>query len=215
MTGDNFGRDDLAIFANITPEFASPIGKRTPAQMARSTVVSSLADVILVSGPMAGAEPDVQTVADVREAVDPGVPVLLNTGREGRDDRAVPQVRRRLHRRLGPQARRLHLERSRPRTRQALHRRRAQCLRRGPLLLGIDLGSSGVKATLVSPERGIVASTSREVALYSDHVGWAEADPDEWWQRHVRGHRATTQLRRVRPTPTWWLSPSRAWCRRW
>src|SRR5665213_3496269 len=51
----------------------------------------------------------------------------------------------------------------------------------GPLLLGIDLGSSGVKATLVSPERGIVASTSREVALYSEYVGWAEADPAEWW----------------------------------
>ena len=76
----NFGRDDLAIFANITPEFASSIGQRTPAQMAKSTVVSSLADVILVSGPMAGAEPDVHTVADVREAVDPSVPVLLNTG---------------------------------------------------------------------------------------------------------------------------------------
>jgi xylulokinase len=52
----------------------------------------------------------------------------------------------------------------------------------GPLLLGIDLGSSSVKATLVSPERGIVASTSREVALYSDFVGWAEADPQEWWR---------------------------------
>jgi len=76
----NFGRDDLAIFANITPEFASPIGKRTPAQMAKSTVVSSLADVILVSGPMAGSEPDVQTVAEVRGAVDASVPVLLNTG---------------------------------------------------------------------------------------------------------------------------------------
>ncbi len=49
------------------------------------------------------------------------------------------------------------------------------------LLLGIDLGSSGIKATLVSPERGIVASTSADVALYSDHPGWAEADPGEWW----------------------------------
>ncbi len=75
-----FGREDLAIFANITPEFASPIGQRSAAQMARSTVVSSLADAILVSGPMAGAEPDVSTVADVRESVDPAVPVLLNTG---------------------------------------------------------------------------------------------------------------------------------------
>jgi predicted TIM-barrel enzyme len=76
----HFGRDDLAIFANVTPEFASSTGTRTPAQMARSTVVSSLADVILVSGPMAGSEPDVRTVADVREALDPDVAVLLNTG---------------------------------------------------------------------------------------------------------------------------------------
>lgn len=76
----NFGRDDLAIFANVTPEFASSTGSRSPAELARSTVVSSLADVILVSGPMAGSEPDVQTVAEVREALDKTVPVLLNTG---------------------------------------------------------------------------------------------------------------------------------------
>lgn len=76
----NFGRDDLAIFANVTPEFASSLGSRSPAEMARSTVVSSLADVILVSGPMAASEPDVKTVASVREALDKTVPVLLNTG---------------------------------------------------------------------------------------------------------------------------------------
>ena len=52
---------------------------------------------------------------------------------------------------------------------------------RGPLLLGLDLGSSGVKATLISPSSGIVASTSRGVDLYSDHAGWAEADPQQWW----------------------------------
>ena len=75
-----FGRDDLAIFANVTPEFASSTGTRTPAQIAQSTVVSSLVDVILVSGPMAGAEPDLRTVAEVREALDPSIPVLLNTG---------------------------------------------------------------------------------------------------------------------------------------
>jgi len=52
----------------------------------------------------------------------------------------------------------------------------------GPrLLLGIDLGSSGVKAVLLDPERGIVASSTRDVALHSDHPGWAEADPREWW----------------------------------
>jgi membrane complex biogenesis BtpA family protein len=72
--------DDLGIFMNITPEFASSTGSRTPAQIAHSTVVSSLADAILVSGPMAGAGPDVSTVAEVRDAVPEDVPVLLNTG---------------------------------------------------------------------------------------------------------------------------------------
>lgn len=72
--------NDLGIFMNITPEFASSIGKRTAAQVAQSTVVSSLADAILVSGPMAGAEPEVSTLAEVRKAVPAEVPVLLNTG---------------------------------------------------------------------------------------------------------------------------------------
>ena len=71
---------DLAVLMNVTPEFASPIGRRTPAQAARSAVVSSLADAILVSGPMAGSEPDVATLAEVREAVPAEVPVFLNTG---------------------------------------------------------------------------------------------------------------------------------------
>jgi xylulokinase len=49
------------------------------------------------------------------------------------------------------------------------------------LLLGIDLGSSGVKAVLLDAEIGIVATQSHEVALFSDHPGWAEADHHEWW----------------------------------
>jgi membrane complex biogenesis BtpA family protein len=76
----SFGREDLGIFANITPEFASPVGTRTAAQIAQSTVVSTMPDVILVSGPMAGSEPDVKTVAEVRASVDATIPVLLNTG---------------------------------------------------------------------------------------------------------------------------------------
>jgi uncharacterized protein len=72
--------DELAVLMNVTPEFASPIGTRSPAQSARSAVVSSLADAILVSGPMAGAEPDRSTLAEVRASVPEEVPVLLNTG---------------------------------------------------------------------------------------------------------------------------------------
>ena len=76
----NYDRNDLAVFMNVTPEFASAIGQRTAPAIARSTVISSLADVILVSGPMAGSQPDVETVSSIREAVPEDVPVLLNTG---------------------------------------------------------------------------------------------------------------------------------------
>jgi membrane complex biogenesis BtpA family protein len=72
--------DELAIFMNVTPEFASSSGQRSPIEVAKSVAVSSLPDAILISGPMAGAEPSMSTLADVRSAVPPEVPVLLNTG---------------------------------------------------------------------------------------------------------------------------------------
>ena len=74
------GADETAILMNVTPEFASPVGARTPAQIAKSVVVSSLPDAILVSGAMAGAAPDLALVTEVRQGVPREVPVLLNTG---------------------------------------------------------------------------------------------------------------------------------------
>lgn len=71
---------NIAVFMNVTPEFASTTGGRSPAEVARSVAVSSLPDAILVSGPMAGAEPQVPTVAEVRKVVPAEIPVLLNTG---------------------------------------------------------------------------------------------------------------------------------------
>ncbi len=83
--------EDVRIFANITPEFASPLGNRTVAQRAKSAVVSTLVDVILVSGPMAGAEPDVSWVREAKEAVGDEVPVLLNTGAKASNIRTFLQ----------------------------------------------------------------------------------------------------------------------------
>jgi len=74
------GADGVRIFANVTPEFASPLGSRTPAERARSAVTSSLVDAILVAGPAAGSAPSREVVASVREAVKGQVPVFLNTG---------------------------------------------------------------------------------------------------------------------------------------
>jgi membrane complex biogenesis BtpA family protein len=71
--------EHVAVFMNITPEFASTIGNRTIAQTARSVRVSSLADAILVSGPMAGAEPSLDAVREAKSG-SPETPVFANTG---------------------------------------------------------------------------------------------------------------------------------------
>jgi uncharacterized protein len=74
------GADDLAVFANVTPEFASSVGRRPAEAVARSVATSALPDAILVSGAMAGDEPELRTLAAIREAVPPDIPVFLNTG---------------------------------------------------------------------------------------------------------------------------------------
>jgi len=71
--------EHVAVFMNITPEFASSIGTRDVATTARSVSVSSLADVILVSGPMAGAEPSLNAVREAKRGC-PETPVFANTG---------------------------------------------------------------------------------------------------------------------------------------
>lgn len=72
--------EEVRILMNVTPELASPIGARSAGQVAKSAVVSSLADAILVSGPMQGAEPSPEVLREAYEAVGGAVPVLLNTG---------------------------------------------------------------------------------------------------------------------------------------
>ena len=71
---------NVAVFMNITPEFASSVGTRDIATTARSVRVSSLADAILVSGPMAGAEPSVYAVREAKRGCGDETPVFANTG---------------------------------------------------------------------------------------------------------------------------------------
>ncbi len=72
------GADDVAVFFNISAEFAYNLDRRPLEVIAKSTVFSSLSDVILVSGPMTGAPPTPEMVAKVKNEVD--VPVFVNTG---------------------------------------------------------------------------------------------------------------------------------------
>ena len=84
--------EDVQVFANITPEFASPLGNRSVADRARSAVVSTLVDALLIAGSMAGAAPDISTLKEAKDAVGDSVPVYLNTGATVDNIRSFLQV---------------------------------------------------------------------------------------------------------------------------
>lgn len=48
-------------------------------------------------------------------------------------------------------------------------------------LLGIDLGASSLKATLIAPDGTVKASASAPVSTQVRHFGWAEQDPAAWF----------------------------------
>lgn len=53
------------------------------------------------------------------------------------------------------------------------------------LLLGVDFGTSAVKASLLDPDTGCVVASSvipqREIPRLVTQPGWCEQDPDDWW----------------------------------
>ncbi len=50
------------------------------------------------------------------------------------------------------------------------------------MFLGIDLGTSGVKAILLDHEDRVVAQESAPLVVSRPHPLWSEQDPDDWWE---------------------------------
>ena len=48
-------------------------------------------------------------------------------------------------------------------------------------ILGLDIGTTSTIGILIRPPDQTLALASRPVALRSEHVGWAEEDPEQWW----------------------------------
>ena len=57
-------------------------------------------------------------------------------------------------------------------------------------LLGFDIGSSSVKVALLHAETGetvaSATSTKTELPMIALQTGWAEQDPDMWWQEAIK-----------------------------
>lgn len=50
------------------------------------------------------------------------------------------------------------------------------------LLLGVDIGTSACKVAVFNKEGHVLASATGDYQVYYPNPGWAEQDPDEWWE---------------------------------
>jgi xylulokinase len=49
-------------------------------------------------------------------------------------------------------------------------------------LVGLDVGTTGVKAVAISPDGELLATDEESYPLSTPHPGWAEQDPEDWWR---------------------------------
>jgi uncharacterized protein len=119
----NLGRPDLKLLFNINAEFAHSLDARPIELRAKSAIFSSLADAILVSGPITGQAVNQSDLRKVSEAIQ-GTPVFANTGVN--IDNVDLVGRGRGHRRNPFQGRRQHLECGRRRAGEEIHGCRRQ-----------------------------------------------------------------------------------------
>ncbi len=49
-------------------------------------------------------------------------------------------------------------------------------------LVGLDVGTTGVKALAITPTGDVVATAEESYPLSTPQPGWAEQDPEDWWR---------------------------------
>jgi xylulokinase len=60
----------------------------------------------------------------------------------------------------------------------------------GDLFLGLDVGTSGIKAILVAPNGDVVRSANTPLQLATPQPGWAEQHPESWWEATITSIRS-------------------------
>lgn len=59
----------------------------------------------------------------------------------------------------------------------------------GRQILGIDIGTSACKVAVFEEDGRVLAQANRPYQVYYPEAGWAEQDPEEWWQAICEGIR--------------------------
>ncbi len=49
------------------------------------------------------------------------------------------------------------------------------------MYIGLDTGTSSVKAILLGEDQSLIASATADLTVQRPHPGWSEQDPDSWW----------------------------------
>ena len=62
--------------------------------------------------------------------------------------------------------------------------------------LGLDLGTSELKALVMSADGAVLATAGVPLAWRQPHAGWAEQDAQDWWRATIE---ACAQLKAVAP----------------
>jgi membrane complex biogenesis BtpA family protein len=75
---EHIGAESIALFSNVTPEFASCLGNRSIAARVQSAAYLGV-DAILISGQITGTSTRLRDVEEAKAAA-PAMPVLVNTG---------------------------------------------------------------------------------------------------------------------------------------
>lgn len=61
------------------------------------------------------------------------------------------------------------------------------------MYIGIDLGTSGVKAILLDEQGTVLASQTEKLTVSRPHPLWSEQDPEQWWQATDRAMKGLGQ----------------------
>lgn len=68
-----------------------------------------------------------------------------------------------------------------------------------PYLLGIDIGTSACKVAVFDRQGQVVSSASGDYPVYYPKEGWAEQNPEEWWEAVCRATREVLQKGEISP----------------